>query len=56
VNIDTKLRPVQILGVLAKLWEAAIGFSYQSVHPSSYNNWASSTFSEDLLFDILKYF
>ena len=54
MNIDTKLRPVQILGVLAKLGEAAIGFSYQSVHPSSYNNWASTRFSEDLVFDILE--
>jgi len=52
--METKLRPVQILGVLAKLGEAAIGFSYQTVHPFSYNNWVSTRFSEDLALDFLK--
>ena len=45
---------VIILGVLAKLGEAAIGFSYQSVHPSSYNNRASIRFSEDLVVRVCK--
>jgi hypothetical protein len=47
--------PVGILGLLTKLGEAAIAFFTSTVHPSAWETWASSRFSEDLVFDFLKY-
>jgi hypothetical protein len=46
---------VPILGLLAKLGKRLLAWSYLSVHPSEYNNWASTSFSGYLVFDFLKH-